>query len=365
MPRKLAFAFLVFALAICKSAGAQDHPPTYKVDADWPKQLPNNWIMGQVSGIAVDRQDHVWVLQRPGSNAKDDLAAAQSPAVSQCCFAAPPVLEFDSAGNLMKSWGGPGAGYDWPTSEHSILVDAANNVWITGNGAADRQAIKFTNDGKFIMQIGHASKAPINSMDTTILGRPAGMDIDEKTHELYIADGYGNRRVIVFDSESGKFKRMWGAYGNMPNDSDPGPYSPSAEIDKQFRTPLHCVHLSSDGLVYVCDRVNDRIQVFTKEGKFLKEFFLRKETLGNGSTYDLAFSRDAKQDFLLVDDGENNVIWTLRRSDGAILGSTGHAGRNAGQFHHVHDIAADSKGNLYTGEVDTGKRAQKFVLLTR
>ena len=365
MRRKLTFALLIVALAVCRFASAQDHPPSYKVDADWPKQLPNDWVMGQVSGIAVDRQDHVWVLQRPGSNAKDDLAAAQSPPVSQCCFAAPPVLEFDSAGNLMKSWGGPGSGYDWPASEHSIFVDANNNVWITGNGPADRQAIKFTSDGKFIMQIGRTSKAPLNSLDTSLLGRPAGVDLDEKAHELYIADGYGNRRVIVFDSDNGKFKRMWGAYGNMPVDTDPGPYDPAAAIDKQFRTPLHCVHLSNDGLVYVCDRVNDRIQVFTKEGKFLKEFFLRKETLGNGSAYDVAFSRDANQNYLLVADGENNVIWTLRRSDGSILGSTGHAGRNAGQFHHVHEVVSDSKGDLYTGEVETGKRAQKFVRQSR
>lgn len=365
MTRRLLFVSLLVAFAFYGSAKAQDREPSYKVDANWPQELPNNWIMGQVSGIAVDRNDHVWVLQRPGSNAKDDLAAAQHPPVSQCCFAAPPVLEFDSSGKLLKSWGGPGSGYDWPTSEHSVFVDAENNIWITGNGASDRQAIKFTNDGKFILQIGHTSKAPMNSLDTSMLGRPAGVDVDEKARELYIADGYGNRRVIVFDSNTGKFKRMWGAYGNMPDDVDPGPYDPGAPVDKQFRTPLHCVHLSNDGLVYVCDRVNDRIQVFTKEGKFLKEFFLRKETLGNGSAYDLAFSRDAKQNGLLVADGENNVIWTLRRSDGTILGSTGHAGRNAGQFHHVHDIAADSKGNLYTGEVDTGKRAQKFVLLNR
>lgn len=365
MLRKLSLLAFVLALAVCISLRAQDHLPSYKVDADWPKQLPNNWIMGQVSGIAVDRQDHIWVLQRPGSNAKDDLAAAQHPPVSQCCFAAPPVLEFDAAGKLLKSWGGPGSGYDWPSSEHSIFVDSQNNVWITGNGVSDRQALKFTNDGKFLMQIGHSSKAPIDSLATTLLGRPAGVDLDEKAHEIYIADGYGNRRVIVFDSETGKFKRVWGAYGNMPDDNNPGPYDPSAPVDKQFRTPLHCVHLSNDGLVYVCDRVNDRIQVFTKEGKFLKEFFLRKETLGNGSAYDLAFSLDRNQNFLLVADGENNVIWTLRRSDGSILGSTGHAGRNAGQFHHVHDIVSDSKGNLYTGEVDTGKRAQKFVLLNR
>jgi DNA-binding beta-propeller fold protein YncE len=230
--------------------------------------------------------------------------------------------------------------------------------WKWRNGP---QALKFTNDGKFIVQIGHSSKAEINSLDTTLLGRPAGIEVDEKAHELYIADGYGNRRVIVFDSDSGKFKRMWGAYGNTPSDADPGAYDPGAAPGKQFRTPVHCVHLSNDGLVYVCDRVNDRIQVFTKEGKFLKEFFLRRQTLGNGSAYDLAFSRDQSQGYLLVADGENNVIWTLRRSDGAILGSTGHAGRNAGQFHHVHEVVADSTGNLYTGEVETGKRVQKFI----
>lgn len=355
------FVLCIVAIGVCRSAMAQEQP-SYKVDANWPKQLPNNWIMGQVSGIAVDHEDHVWVLQRPASNAKDDLGAAQSPPVSQCCFAAPPVLEFDGAGNLLKSWGGPGPGYDWPTSEHSIFVDASGNIWITGNGTTDRQALNFTNDGKFVMQIGHSSKAEINSLDTTLLGRPAGIEVDEKARELYIADGYGNRRVIVFDSDSGKFKRMWGAYGNAPSDADPGAYDPGAAPGKQFRTPVHCVHLSNDGLVYVCDRVNDRIQVFTKEGKFLKEFFLRKQTLGNGSAYDLAFSRDRNQGYLLVADGENNVIWTLRRSDGATLGSTGHAGRNAGQFHHVHEVVADSSGNLYTGEVETGKRVQKFIL---
>lgn len=356
------FVLCIVAIGVCRSAMAQEQP-SYKVDANWPKQLPNNWIMGQVSGIAVDHENHVWVLQRPASNAKDDLGAAQSPPVSQCCFAGPPVLEFDGAGNLLKSWGGPGPGYDWPNSEHSIFVDASGNIWITGNGATDRQALKFTNDGKFIMQIGHSSKAEINSLDTTLLGRPAGIEVDEKARELYIADGYGNRRVIVFDSDTGKFKRMWGAYGNAPSDADPGPYDPGAAPGKQFRTPVHCVHLSNDGLVYVCDRVNDRIQVFTKEGKFLKEFFLRKQTLGNGSAYDLTFSRDQSQGYLLVADGENNVIWTVRRSDGAILGSTGHAGRNAGQFYHVHEVVADSSGNLYTGEVETGKRVQKFILM--
>jgi len=338
-------------------------PPVYKVDASWPKQLPNNWIMGQVGGMAVDREDRIWVLQRPGSNTKDDLGAVQSPPTSECCVSAPPVLVFDAAGNLVKSWGGPEPGYDWPSSEHSIFVDHAGNVWITGNGAKDRQAIEFTSDGKFILEIGHPSAAPMNNSDTTILGRPAGIDLDEKAHEIYFADGYLNRRVIVFDSETGAFKRMWGAYGKAPSDADLAPYSPGETPSQLFRNPVHAVHISKDGLVYVCDRVNDRIQVFTKEGKFAKEFILRPRTLGNGSAYDLAFSHDPAQKYLLVADGENNVIWTLLRSDGSVVGTTGHAGRNAGQFHHVHAIVSDSKGNLYTGEVETGRRVQKFAIV--
>jgi hypothetical protein len=180
---------------------------------------------------------------------------------------------------------------------------------------------------------------------------------------VYIADGYMNRRVIVFDSETGAFKRLWGAYGNAPKDADPGAYTPGAPPDQQFRNPVHCVHISRDGLVYVCDRSNDRMQVFTKQGKFVKEFVVRPETLGMGSVWQFAFSIDDQQKFLLVADGEDNVIWTLRREDGAVVGQAGHNGRSAGQFHWLHQIASDSEGNLYTGEVDTGKRIQKFVLL--
>ena len=352
----------LLALGVCSATQAQA-PPEYKVDASWPKQLPNNWIMGQVGGMAVDRQDHIWVLQRPGSNTKDDLGAAQTPPASECCISAPPVLVFDTEGNLLQSWGGPGSGYDWPSSEHSIFVDRAGNVWITGNGPKDRQAIKLTSDGKFILEIGHPSAAPMNNSDTTILGRPAGIELDEKAHEIYFADGYLNRRVIVFDSETGAFKRMWGAYGKAPSDAYLTPYAPGDAPSQLFRNPLHAVHISQDGFVYVCDRVNDRIQVFTKDGKFAKEFILRPQTLGNGSAYDFAFSHDAGQKYLLVADGENNVIWTLLRSDGSVVGTTGHAGRNAGQFHHVHAITSDSKGNLYTGEVETGRRIQKFTLV--
>ncbi len=265
-------------------------PPKFKVDASWPKELPNNWIMGQVGGMAV-------------------------------------------------------------------------NVWIGANGPADRQILKFKNDGHFLMQIGHPSTDAPNSLRTDILGRPAGIEVDADAHEVYIADGYMNKRVVVYDSDKGTFKRLWGAYGNPPNDADPGAYNPAATADQQFRNPVHCVHISRDGLVYVCDRVNDRMQVFTKQGKFVKEFTLRTQTLGMGSVWQFAFSIDENQKFLFVDDGENNVIWTVRREDGGVVGQMGHSGRNAGQFHWVHQIVSDSQGNLYTGEVDTGKRIQKFVLL--
>ena len=348
--------------ALAQKAGSGS-PPKYKVDPDWPKQLPKDWIMGQVGGLTVDREGHVWVLQRPGSATPDELGAAQSPPRSACCFAAPPVLEFDVQGNLLKSWGGPGQGYDWPATEHGIWVDKEGNVWIAGNAPTDRQVLKFTNDGKFIMQIGHPSNAPANSADTSILGRASSMDADDDAHEVFIADGYANKRVIVFDSMTGAFKRMWGAYGNAPNDADPGPYNPAAAPDQQFRNPVHCVRISRDGLVYVCDRTNDRIQVFTKQGKFEREFFVRRETLGQGSAWSLAFSSDKDQKYLLLADGENNVFWTLQRSDGAVVGTTGHSGRNAGQFHWVHQIASDDQGNLYTGEVDNAKRVQKFVLV--
>jgi DNA-binding beta-propeller fold protein YncE len=357
-----------FAIAIAHStlstAATAPVPetPKFKVDPFWPKELPNNWIMGQVGGMAVDRHDHIWVLQRPSLDTVDELGAAQTPPWSLCCFAAPPVLVFDAQGNLLQSWGGPGAGFDWPKREHGIYLDKDDNVWISGADPSDRHLLKFKNDGHFLMQIGHPSTDPPNSLRTDILGRPAGIEVDSEAHEVYVADGYMNKRVVVYDSDKGTFKRLWGAYGNPPNDADPGAYNPAAPPDQQFRNPVHCVHISRDGFVYVCDRVNDRMQVFTKQGKFVKEFFVRPQTLGIGSVWQFAFSADENQKFLLVADGENNVIWTLRRDDGAVVGQTGHNGRNAGQFHWVHQIVSDSQGNLYTGEVDTGKRIQKFVL---
>jgi DNA-binding beta-propeller fold protein YncE len=319
--------------------------------------------MGQVGGMAVDRHDHIWVLQRPGLDTPEELGASLTPPRSMCCMPTPPVLEFDTQGNLIQSWGGPGEGFDWPKSEHGIYVDKDDNVWIGGSAPTDRQVLKFTNNGHFLKQIGHPSTDPPDSLRTDILGRPAGIEVDAEAHEVYIADGYMNRRVIVYDSDSGVFKRLWGAYGNPPNDVDPGPYNPTATADQQFRNPVHCVHMAQDGLVYVCDRVNDRMQIFTKNGKFVKEFSLRTQTLGMGSVWQFAFSTDEHQKFLLIDDGENNVIWTVRREDGAVVGQMGHSGRNAGQFHWVHQLVSDSQGNLYTGEVDSGKRIQKFILV--
>jgi DNA-binding beta-propeller fold protein YncE len=231
----------------------------------------------------------------------------------------------------------------------------------------DRQVLKLSPDGKkVLLEIGHPAAGPANNQDTSILGAAAEIAVDDAAHEVYIADGYLNRRVVVYDSNDGTFKRGWGAYG-MPlsqiDNAPPAPYDPAAAVDKQFRNPVHCAHISADGLVYVCDRSNDRIQVFTKQGKFLREFFVHKSTLGIGSVWNLTFSHDEQQNYLLVADGEDNVIWIVQRSDGAVVSSFGHNGRNAGQFHWVHQSAMDSQGNYYTGEVDTAKRVQKFKLI--
>src|SRR5258708_7736780 len=263
-PAVLLVSFAIgIALSGISTAWAAGVPetPKFKVDPSWPKELPNNWIMGQVGGMAVDRHDHIWVLQRPSLDTVDELGAAQTPPWSQCCFAAPPVLVFDTQGNLLQSWGGPGEGFDWPKREHGIYVDRDDNVWISGADASDRHLLKFKNDGHFLMQSGHPSTDPANSTRTDILGLPAGMEVDPGAHEIYIADGYLNKRVLVFDSYKGMFKRLWGAYGSPPNDADPGAYNPALPPDQQFRNPVHCVHLSRDGLVYVCDRMNDRLQV--------------------------------------------------------------------------------------------------------
>ena len=357
--RTLLAAFAATML-VASAASAAD-VPHFQVDASWPKPLPNNWIMGQAAGVAVDAQDHIWVIQRPLTLTDDEKAATFKPPRTKCCAPAPPVLVFDQDGNLIKSWGGPGEGYEWFENEHGINIDAKGFVWVGGNGNNDGHVLKFTQEGKFVLQIG--KKGPqTSSTDTTRLGRPADTEVDPATNEVYIADGYQNHRVIVFDADTGAFKRMWGAYGKPPTD-EKVKYDPAGPPPPVFGNPVHCVKIAKDGLVYICDRQNDRIQVFRKDGTFVKEFFVAKETLQQGSVWDLDFWIDPAQSFLMNADGANNEVRTLKRDTGEVVGAFGRNGRNAGEFHWVHNLAVDSKGNIYTTEVDTGKRAQKFRYL--
>lgn len=351
---------LIILLAICSSSFAQAQEttkaPQYKVDPYWPKPLPNNWILGQVAGVATDANDHIWIVHRPLTVTDDEKGAALNPKRSKCCIPAPPVLEFDKRGNLIQAWGGPGTGYNWPINEHGIYADPTGNIWVGGNDVADHMILKFTPQGKFLLQIG-APGASLGSNSTTQLGRPANMSVDPVANEVYVADGYLNKRVIVFDSNTGAYKRHWGAYGNVPSDEKMSNFNPSSP---QFANPVHCVRLMKDNMVFVCDRANNRIQVFDKSGKFLREMVFETDTRGSGSVWDLIPS-DATQKYILIADGTNNEVTVLMRETGQKMGSFGRSGRNAGDFHWVHNIAVDSEGSVYTTEVDTGKRAQKFI----
>ena len=353
-------------------SGGTVQAPRFEVDPFWPKPLPNNWLLGSTIGVSVDSRDHVWIIHRGAAtlNARTEMGAATNPKTAEeCCVPAPPVLEFDPAGNLVGHWGGPGEGYEWPTSNHGITVDHKGNVWIGSNGRGDdkdknvyndTQILKFTTSGKFLMQIGRP-RMSTGSNDTENFKGPAKIFVDAKTNEVYVADGYGNKRVAVIDADTGKFKRYWGAYGKKPDDTDLGPYDPKAPPAQQFRSPVHCAELSNDGLLYVCDRPNDRIQVFKPDGSFVKEVFVAKNTLGDGSVWDIAFSKDPAQRFMYLADGKNEKVYIIQRDTMEILTSFGGGGRQPGQFFAVHSIATDSKGNIYTTETYEGKRLQKFV----
>jgi len=364
-PAALCLIGLANTCAVLAAQGdTADGVPRFEVAAGWPHPLPHHWLLGQVSGVATDADDHIWVLQRPGSLSDDERGATLNPPLSSCCVPAPPVLEFDATGNLLRHWGGPGAGYDWPRNEHGIHVDAKGYVWITGNGESDGQVLKFTRDGRFVLQIGKVGPQTGNA-DLTRLGQAAGVEVDDAAREVYVADGYYNRRVIVFDADTGAYKRHWGAYGKAPGDRDKPntrrTAPPTREQLAQFGNPVHCVRIARDGLVYVCDRLNNRVQVFHKDGGFVKEFSVEPRTAGNGSVWDIVLSRDPGQRWLFLADGRNNQVLTLSRDDGQVQGQLGRPGRYAGEFHWVHDLAIDSKGDLYAGEVDNGKRVQKFV----
>lgn len=327
--------------------------PVYQVDPSWPKPLPNDWGIGPVSGISADSHDHIWIVHRQETVKQ----AGGTPA--------PPVIEFDAQGSVAQTWGGPGTGYEWPQQLHGISVDTQDRVWITGNGPDDAQILVFTRDGKFIRQIGHAGKMS-GSNDTANLGHATQARFDAATGSVFVSDGESsqNHRVIVFDAGSGAYQRHWGAFGKRPNDAEVrARFDPAAASPAQFGT-VHCLHIARDGRVYVCDRGNNRFQIFQKDGTFLKEQFIAKdETKGAGSVWDIEFSLDAPQRFMFVADGTNEKVWILDRESLTIVGSFGTSGKGPGQFATpVHDLTMDSKGNIYTGEAATAGRVQKFSL---
>jgi hypothetical protein len=343
--------------------GAQ--APVFEVDPAWPKPLPNNWVLGQAPSVFVDARDHVWLVTRPRTLDKGEIAASLTPPTAECCVPAPPVIEFDAAGNVVQAWGGPGQGYEWPDNEHGIFVDQDRNVWIGGNGRGDRHILKFTHDGKFLLQIGHKLQPPAtkvaSSNDTENMNSPAGISVHAPTNEVFVADGYGNRRIIVFDARTGAYKRHWGAYGKRPDDGASRERTYKGPPPDQFNL-LHGLRISNDGLVYVADRYNSRIQVFRLDGSFVKEAFIARETLDSrGTASDVSFSADAAQRYLYVVDAANYKVRILDRQTLEVLSSFGRLGYYAGQWKWVHGIATDSKGNIYTSE-SMGNRVQKFTL---
>jgi DNA-binding beta-propeller fold protein YncE len=353
----------VGSLAITDAQTRASPPPTprFQVEPGWPT-IPNNWQLGQVASVSVDADDHVWVLQRPGTLNPDEQARA-----------APPVLEFDAAGRFVQGWGGPGQGYDWPASEHGVYVDPKGFVWVGGNGAKDHQILKFTRAGKFVMQIGKAGQSKGNA-DTGNLNQPADTWVHPPTNELFVADGYGNRRIIVFDADTGAFKRMWGAFGNVPTDAAPNPADADAgeQGPPQFVQPVHAARVSKDGLVYVSDRGGKRVQVFRLDGTFVRQTFIGREckapACGNGTTAaSTAFSTDPMQQFLYVGNRSQAKVMVFERATLRLLDTFGEWGSAPGQFGTLHHMAADSKGNLYVTEVTPlkpeNRRVQKFRLL--
>jgi hypothetical protein len=370
---KRALPIAVAAVVVASASILGQAPPTFQVDPLWPKPLPNHWLLGSVTGVAVDAQDHIWVVHRgyDSMTARTEIGAATTPKTAdECCVPAPPILEFDQAGNLVSHWGGPGEKYEWPVSPGGLTVDAKGSVWLTaagppeipgagsapargrtggasttatqagrgtGRGAAappkpvDAHVLKFSRKGEFLLQIGKAGM-PGAADSTTGLNRPFGVDVDASGSEVYVADGYANRRVVVFAGPGDGFKN------------------------------LSCAKVAKDGTVYVCDRGNNRVQAFDKAGKFLKQGVVSPATLGTGSVWDLALSKDPQQRFLFVAAGHDQKIFVLRRDTLAVVGSFGDGGRYPGAFYSVGSVAVDSKGNLYTGETLEGKRVQKFIL---
>ncbi len=338
--------------------GSGEGPPTFRVDAGWPHPLPDNQILGTVTGVAVDDRDHVWVAHATDLQGPRELGAIQDPPISECCYPAPPILEFGPDGELLRTWDGDGEGFQWPEVPHGTFVDHNGHLWV-GSIEGHHQVLKFTQSGEHLLSIGRYEETG-GSHDPELLGGPADVWVDPETNEAFIADGYGNRRVVVYDGETGEYLRHWGAYGEEPDDEYEHPErGPDAEPSRQFGT-VHGIVGSRDGLLYVADRTNNRVQVFEQDGTFVAEAFARPETLGSGSAFDVALSEDPEQTFLYLADGTNQKIWIFRRSDLEVVGEFGQGGRQAGHFLRPHMLDVDSQGNLYVGEVDN-ERVQKFT----
>ena len=367
--------------ALEESAAAQAQggamAPRFEVDPLWPKPLPNHWVLGQTIGVFVDTDDHIWIVHR-SSSTLDEQEKGLELNNAECCAGAPPVLEFDQAGNLLRRWGGPGQGYEWPDGNHGIYIDHKGFVWIGGNGPGDSHVLKFTKDGRFVMQVGKKNARRRQgaaagkeegqvagfvggSNDQESFGRVAKIFVDAQANEAYLADGYLNKRVAVIDADTGKLKRYWGAYGNRPDDTPLPAYNPAGPPNQQFRNPVHCADLSVDRMLYVCDRAHDRLQVFSPDGKFVKEAFFARNTKASGSVWDVAFSKDPQQRWMYVPDGMNNRVMVIDRQSLQQVTTFGDGGRQPGQFYGVHSIATDSKGNIYTTETWEGKRLQRFL----
>jgi DNA-binding beta-propeller fold protein YncE len=390
-----AAAAMLFAFAVLGQAGrgGAQQAPRLDVEPLWPQPFPfdKHWALGSVTGVTVDSKDHIWVTHRGvdslQTNEKGPTLATWA---AECCYAAPQILEFDASGKLLSSWGGPGAGYQWPQNPSGIAVDSKGNVWIAAAGApaaaargaaalavaaaaargragaaappsvpGDAHVLKFAAGGKFALQIGTPGQSDGPDSKTT-LSKPSALAIDEAANEVYVADT-GNRRIVVFDANTGAYKRHWfGSGEKTATAAAPAAYDPAAPSVKSFRD-VTCVKVASDGNVYVCDRASNRIQVFKKDGTFVKEAIVAKDTKAEGSVWDVAFSNDAQQRYLFVADGLNKTIWTLQRDTLTPLSRFGDGGRYPGQFYGVGSVAVDSKGNVYTGENLEGKRVQKWI----
>ena len=349
--------------------------PVYEPDTTF-QRLPNDWSLGNVSDVAIDRHDNVWILHRPRT-----VPAGRTPA--------PAVLEFDATGRFLQGWGGEGSGYDWPDAEHNIFVDRKSQVWISGSSPSgqsrttrsDDMLLKFTADGKFLAQIGGRSVSR-GSTDTHSVNKPGDVYVSAKTNEVYVADGYGNRRVIVFDADTGAFRRMWGAFGKAPqDDADSGGPGPSggppgrvagptgpATLETQgpgppgFGSPVHGIVVSEDGIVYVADRHNRRVQLFTTDGRYLNQFFVNRAGPSPDSVSALALSSDRDQRFLYMADFGNSHVVIADRRTFEVVAQFGNRGAGPGDFQGIHQLALDSHGTLYTAEVAPGARVQKFTI---